>query len=247
MRLECRATHLKCTASSFSRHVAYCRRTQHRRLDRRRPKACSACNTAKAKCSFQDPCARCSSKGLSCFYGHAGQSALEASSRACVGLGLISPSSQRPASTEAISSLNVAELFGDQSTLLDGFDDFSNTSLDLPEDDFAAALAIPNISGPIVESSSMSNTLSLPDDVVDLYSLDPSLYDAMNAIQHPEWLNTVPSPEPLGQQAAHHILRALCAVPGQMLRRETFPPFVHPHWHQKTMPESLVVLSLIHI
>lgn len=227
-----RRAHHEYTASSFTRHVAYCRRTQHRRLHQRRPKACLACNTAKAKCSFQEPCARCSSKGLSCVYGRSGSHAPQASSPACIGLGLISSSAHRVSDPEALASPDISELFGDQSTLLDGFDDFSNITVDLPDDAFALTLTAPSTIG------HTSKSLALSDDVVDLYTLDPALNDALYAIQNPDWLDTIPSPEPLGQQATHHILRALC---GQMLRRETFPPFIHPHWHRTTMPESLVV------
>ena len=53
-------------ASSYARHVTYCRRTQYR--PRRRPRSCFACSVAKTKCSFNAPCARCTRKGLDCAY-----------------------------------------------------------------------------------------------------------------------------------------------------------------------------------
>ncbi|RBA22372.1 hypothetical protein FPRO05_00719 [Fusarium proliferatum] len=34
-------------------------------------------------------------------------------------------------------------------------------------------------------------------------------------------------------------MQMLYAYPQMMLRRQTFPPFIHPHWHLKTLPETL--------
>ncbi|PNP55209.1 hypothetical protein FNYG_15536 [Fusarium nygamai] len=34
-------------------------------------------------------------------------------------------------------------------------------------------------------------------------------------------------------------MQMLYAYPQMMLRRQTFPPFIHPHWHLKTLPEAL--------
>ena len=41
------------------------------------------------------------------------------------------------------------------------------------------------------------------------------------------------------QYASRVIMQMLYAFPQMMLRRQTFPPFVHPHWHQKHLPETL--------
>ena len=43
------------------------------------------------------------------------------------------------------------------------------------------------------------------------------------------------------QHSADLIVEALYAIPDQMLRRETFPPFIHPHWSLSALPESLAV------
>lgn len=43
------------------------------------------------------------------------------------------------------------------------------------------------------------------------------------------------------QQSADLIMEALYAIPNQMLRRETFPPFIHPHWQLSVIPEPLAV------
>jgi hypothetical protein len=41
------------------------------------------------------------------------------------------------------------------------------------------------------------------------------------------------------QHASRVIMQMLYAYPQMMLRRQTFPPFIHPHWHLKTLPETL--------
>ena len=43
------------------------------------------------------------------------------------------------------------------------------------------------------------------------------------------------------RHAANLIVESLCAVPFQMLRKSTFPSFIHPHWHQQRLPEPLAV------
>jgi hypothetical protein len=44
---------------------------------------------------------------------------------------------------------------------------------------------------------------------------------------------------PTMKQAASLIVHALSAFPQMMLRRHTFPPFIHPYWHQPSLPEKL--------
>jgi len=35
----------------------------------------------------------------------------------------------------------------------------------------------------------------------------------------------------IAQHSAGHILQAIRAYPRMMLRKATFPPFIHPHWY----------------
>ena len=51
--------------------------------------------------------------------------------------------------------------------------------------------------------------------------------------------------EYLPQQSADLVMEALCAIPEQMLRRATFPPFIHPHWHRPSLPEPLAICTQI--
>ncbi|KAF5667134.1 atp-dependent dna helicase pif1 [Fusarium heterosporum] len=41
------------------------------------------------------------------------------------------------------------------------------------------------------------------------------------------------------QNASRVIMQMLYAYPQMMLRRQTFPPFIHPHWHEERLPETL--------
>ncbi|RGP70903.1 ATP-dependent dna helicase pif1 [Fusarium sporotrichioides] len=41
------------------------------------------------------------------------------------------------------------------------------------------------------------------------------------------------------QHASRVVMQMLYAYPRMMLRRQTFPPFIHPHWHQEHLPEAL--------
>lgn len=44
---------------------------------------------------------------------------------------------------------------------------------------------------------------------------------------------------PSSKHAAVLISDILSAFPHRMLRRQTFPPFIHAHWHSPTLPEEL--------
>ncbi|OTA99074.1 hypothetical protein M426DRAFT_96034 [Hypoxylon sp. CI-4A] len=52
--------------SAYKRHISYCRRAQGR--TNKRARSCKECNAAKAKCTFNEPCTRCRSRGLHCVY-----------------------------------------------------------------------------------------------------------------------------------------------------------------------------------
>lgn len=41
------------------------------------------------------------------------------------------------------------------------------------------------------------------------------------------------------RHAANLISRIVSAFPQMMLRRHTFPPFIHPYWHKASVPENL--------
>jgi hypothetical protein len=47
-----------------------------------------------------------------------------------------------------------------------------------------------------------------------------------NCVLKPNALNTI-----IAQFSAGHILQTIRAYPRMMLRKSTFPPFIHPHWY----------------
>lgn len=59
------------------------------------------------------------------------------------------------------------------------------------------------------------------------------------------FLTRLRTSEPLAQQCTNLVMDALCAIPEQMLRRVTFPPFVHPHWDRPSLPEPLAICMRI--
>lgn len=63
--------------------------------------------------------------------------------------------------------------------------------------------------------------------------------------QDARFLSRLRASEPLTKQTKGLVMDALCAIPEQMLRRATFPPFIHPHSHRSTLPESLTICTKI--
>ncbi|KAI6749672.1 hypothetical protein HG530_015086 [Fusarium avenaceum] len=47
------------------------------------------------------------------------------------------------------------------------------------------------------------------------------------------------------QHASRVIMQMLYAYPQMVLRRQTFPPFIHPHWHEKRLPDTLATCMSI--
>lgn len=62
-----------------------------------------------------------------------------------------------------------------------------------------------------------------------------------NDTEKPGFLTRIGRSDAYAQHSADIIMEALYAIPDQMLRRETFPPFIHPHWHLPALPEPLAV------
>lgn len=75
-------------------------------------------------------------------------------------------------------------------------------------------------------------------DLCFLFRLDPYASALIpNAVD--KWvLRPLPMSNPLAQSHATRIIRMLRSFPHMMARRETFAPFIHPHW-QSELPEAL--------
>ncbi|KAM0221331.1 hypothetical protein ACHAQD_005234 [Fusarium lateritium] len=197
---------------AYKRHVNYCRKAQSQRKGR--PKSCGACRVAKAKCTFSEPCARCDKKSVRCVYGRTVRYGAIASSGQVQEPGAL-PSYE----LQAINSLTPSGSSG-LSLELDGFtnqfDSPLNTiSTDIPEDTGSIDL----LSFDIVNDAQIQarpQTLSSKGSLARVSNRLSSL-----------------------QRASRVIMQMLYAYPQMMLRRQTFPPFIHPHWHEERLPETL--------
>ncbi|KAI8947941.1 hypothetical protein F4801DRAFT_486878 [Xylaria longipes] len=162
--------------SAFKRHVAYCRRTVGK--PKKRKRSCKQCHRAKAKCSFELQCSRCTSKGFKCEY-------------------------EKP-----VLPIN------------------NETSNDLQD----ASPSEPSGSSPsdCTGSPSYASTES------------PGFEGIMTL---PEWQLHAPPrsvaelrTDPRHQASVLFLLEYIRGLPSMMCRRETFPVFIHGHWHEPELP-----------
>lgn len=221
-------------ASSFKRHISYCRRTESR--PRHRQRSCRACSAAKAKCSFTTPCSRCSTRNVDCLYDRP-----------------FATTSSSPASTISDNSVSSTEL-----TIRSNVQPSS-----LPESEDYSALNIVNFQpcdqGLYGELGDIDGLIS--NDINGQFDILQNLYTVsgsddlafskiwgsgqLSATQHMGYLARVRRSDPLLKHNSACVIETLCAIPEQMVRRTTLPPFVHPHWHLSEMPEPLAVCMRI--
>ncbi|KAF2479363.1 hypothetical protein BDY17DRAFT_37184 [Neohortaea acidophila] len=69
--------------------------------------------------------------------------------------------------------------------------------------------------------------------------------DRLNSTTNTGFLTRLRKTNPVAKHSANLVIDALCAIPEQMLRRATFPPFIHAHWHRQTLPQPLAVCMRI--
>lgn len=200
---------------SYTRHVSYCRRT-HDKL-RRRPRPCQTCKVAKAKCTFDSPCSRCNAKGLDCVSeGHVVPQRL--SSTTHDELMDVLPAFEPPTmpSTELVAS---SDNDADRAAQMDEFQ--SITPVDI--DDSLSTW-------PDLDLSLFSNEL--------VRKTPPSGW--LESDHESKYLTRLRRSTPVAQQSALLLFEALCAIPEQMMRKETFPPFIYPYWNH-SVPEPISV------
>ncbi|KAH6884269.1 hypothetical protein B0T10DRAFT_493834 [Thelonectria olida] len=209
--------------NSYSRHVKYCQRAQAKRKGR--PRSCVACSRAKAKCSFATPCSRCEARGEECFYNVRGQRRSVATV----------PRAQ-PSSYLSMGNRPITETHRTGFTF--GCDAEQLITLDPETTDRA-------IFGQ-VEGQPQTSTLNEwasdePPDFGSCFLLIRAHAPDEGVIQQmaSKDLTRLSYQSPTLKQAARLIVQALSAFPQMMLRRETFPPFIHPYWHQQSLPEKL--------
>jgi hypothetical protein len=229
--------HFQCSVSSYNRHLPYCRRAQTRPPNRR--KSCRACSVAKAKCSFHVRCSRCTAKGFDCIYD---RPAVTESARSNIDRTIPPDPSTVSMGQEELSVPGLFD-FGDNPLL-----DLTNLQ-QLDQHPYSGFGGFGDASDEIAANDPIGQ-FSLPDDV-DLF---PESHDLtignvttshLNSANNTGFLTRLRTSEPLAQQSANLVMEALCAIPEQMLRRVTLPPFIHPHWDRPAMPEPLAICMRI--
>ncbi|KAH7092162.1 hypothetical protein FB567DRAFT_516648 [Paraphoma chrysanthemicola] len=246
MCVFCRKPFLKET--SYKRHVLYCRRTQHR--PRTRARACRACSLAKVKCNLQSRCSRCLSKNLHCVYDTATATiAVSDSDQVVDG----PPQDGTQATTLAsLTNGNIPEVSCDMYA-------FGETQMGMDWD------ALNFVNNDILPQSPRGAFLHLSDPFSKDMLTEPLLrgvrdLDANSCngdleLAELSWLerdppqvflSPLPRSDPVKDCTASVAMQMLRAFPQMMLRRETFPPFIHGHWYrhgsamEPSLPEPLV-------
>ncbi|RSL49951.1 hypothetical protein CEP54_012181 [Fusarium duplospermum] len=199
---------------SFNRHIKYCQRAQTRRKGRQR--SCLSCNRAKARCGFGQPCSRCGKRDLACIYDQP---------------------NRRQASTEIARAQHQVVWAGDgNNQQVSEIPSQSSLELDIFTLD-------PNLEGYSFESLLVSNTAISPQRPIQSYLPSPENTSetqiTIRSLSAKADLTRLPYQREASHHAAKLVLQTLYAFPQMMLRRKTFPPFIHPQWHEPCLPEIL--------
>lgn len=212
--------------SSYNRHVSYCRRSQQR--PRHRQKSCRSCSLAKTKCSFHPRCTRCVAKGLECTYDR--QSAAQKA---------------KPSTLDVSPVLPIWPLSPND-----------DHAFEFPHDasmvDLSDLLTVPGLDTPETSNDTDGNDLPLLNDA-DNTALELSSFFANSAYMlsapvEGGFLARLPVSNSISQHSATVVMQALRAFPQMMLRKPTFPPFIHPHCHCYPLPKPLAhCMSIAHI
>ncbi|KAF4503590.1 short chain dehydrogenase family [Fusarium agapanthi] len=167
---------------------------------------------AKTKCDFGQPCSRCTKKDLRCTFGRPICNGAATSLEHCQDL--------NPRTSNELEAVNEFISYETPSAPL-GLDDFTN--------DFISPLT--------------TDPSGLMPASLDMFQ--PSITNDMQIRVPPRSLSSkgdltrVSNRLSSMQHASRVIMQMLYAYPQMMLRRQTFPPFIHPHWHLETLPETL--------
>jgi hypothetical protein len=258
-----------CAEYSRDRHLRYCgSRT------RNRPRSCLACNASKTKCSFEAPCLRCTKKGVECVYNTsaAGRRPLPRSSGETHETGARSQNgSSDLIANEALHGRDT-ELFSADFTFTgilaaneaqvqfgvgNEFPSPNLISQNPSLDEFLALdglLASEDID--IAHHQSPVEFSMAPYDKLDAWSQSWCGWMHRGVSLSGVTENTMVRPKsnyatiaqmerPLAQHNADLVIQSLRAFPTMMLRRETFPWYVHQHSHMRSqsttaaLPEAL--------
>ncbi len=227
------------------------------RHPRTRPRSCQACGAAKSKCSFEVPCSRCRKRGIGCVYESAvAQRRASPGHAPVVGMALGEPS-RRKLTTLASGarhaddpSLLVGDFaFADSSAV-------NNAQNRDHSGDLHSLCDLTTQTPSIVEPLTFEQLFALEDDISPQHrcwtDLSLASQDDLD-LKSPHWCawtrgnvslavvaeTSMVSPEPnvlsgsySGRSHTQHnadlIIQSLRSFPTMMIRKETFPWFIHP-------------------
>ncbi|KAH7123521.1 hypothetical protein B0J13DRAFT_566738 [Dactylonectria estremocensis] len=220
---------------SYNRHVKYCYRAQTRRKGR--PRSCFPCSTAKAKCDFANLCARCEKKGLECTYVQPNQGGEGSQQQPFMALNDDHNLTPVAPSTVTISSC----LYPVSHPPIEQYGFTFNSASDGLLAPFNNITEIRKLKG-VVASVQSTYPHSHGDQRLSFESQSPQHHSSESIIHQQIAARDfahLSYHSPTLKTAATLIVHALYAFPQMMLRRQTFPPFIHPHWHKPCLPEKL--------
>ena len=256
--MACPSLNKQHAESAYKRHVSYCRRTQTRQRIRKR--ACRACNSAKAKCDFEQPCQRCMVNGRLCSYDGADNVAKATERRA-----LLASATAHAHNSETVRSRTVDD-FNHAPQTVDAFESSffesdwntewsslapTNEEVFISVHDRNNHLGVfckPQNKNTMPSSQQTpSNSSILSPQILSTWQSsissihDTSLSSATSRLQRGNAilscnfqligsLSRLRPSDPVSLHNARLIMHSLRAYPYMMLSRETFPPFIHPNW-----------------
>lgn len=241
------------TERQHRRHEAYCRRNQSR--IRTRPRSCRACNQAKIKCNFRTPCNQCTRKEIGCVYERPRKELTTSDAPLAVGNheshsnNGFSESAPTSNVREEVLDRGIAGFDHSRHVFGDDVEDFLPTLATNYELDSFKTPKDPSIIGgasiPTALSSQMDNIMSFSQsdsfDFNSIFSIEQSLnYFPVHLPRYSSTSGTEVTPTtvhfskkhivtPAQQLFTSMLIDMIRAYPLMMTRRETFPPFVHPH------------------
>lgn len=130
--------------------------------------------------------------------------------------------------------------------MMETFDFGTTDEASMQESPFASA---ENRSNSGVDPTPNTETIDLTAHI-DSMRILPEFWDLSTVFPIDSWITRKDDPGYLtrigpsnayAQHSADLIVESLYAIPEQMVRRETFPPFIHPHWQHSALPEALAI------
>lgn len=209
---------------SFDRHVSYCRRAKAKRKNR--PRSCRRCYVSKTKCSLSRPqCSRCQAQGLECIYEGSVQQPL-----------MENPSILQQQKPGLAAGSSQTECFVPDTLSSDYTTHAYNTSSS--SSDVHQSSDERNANNSNTERAPVSNNTNTWQTALDFQCSSLDEDDGTQSGASTELLHTY-QVFTTSKFAASLLSQAISAFPQMMLRRQTFPPFIHAHWHLPSLPETL--------